>query len=287
MNTTETADASANDAEAKSAPKPVIMTDPARELVELCEAVYPLIEQHKLGEDHLAARFGVAAWSKQFYQIIFTVSERVDLLANIIGELDIDEDFRTDIQAHVRDILVAFTGPALRNHWEADGQKRVSPKNVQPLKAVSGLVRARVGYKKLSEEEVASTLVQVTQLIDWLQEHQISEQDFIRQALIDGLSQFRFRLEKVRWLGWGYALDSLREIVAAYVMLERTGVSAENNPDATAVMKLVGGFLKNVYERIQVAKGVVDSGDFLLKVYGAGALWHQAKPALAGLIGSG
>lgn len=263
------------------------MTDPARELVELCEAVYTVIKPQTLGEVHLATIFGVEVWSKEFYQIIFTISERVDLLAKLIGELDLDEDFRADIQAHVRDILIAFTGPALRNHWEADGQIRVSPKNVQPLKAVSGLVRARIGYKKLSEDEVAEVLTQVSHLISWLQSHQISEQDFIRQALIDGLTQFRFRLEKVRWLGWGYALDSLREVIAAYVMLERTGVTPEVNPDAGAVMKLVGEFLKGVYERIQVAKGVYESGDFLLKVYGAGALWHQAKPALAGLIGSG
>lgn len=273
--------------EAEAASKPAAMTDPARELVELCEALFDYNERHVLGEDYLASRFDVPVWSRQFYQIIFTVSERVDLLVKIIGTLDLDEDFRSDIQDHVKAILLAFTGPALRDHWESNGQKRVSPTNVQPLKGVSGLVRAKIGYKKLSEEEIADTLNQVAQLIDRLDGLQISEQDFIRQALIEGLYQFKFRLEKVRWLGWGYALDSLREVVAAYVMLERTGVSPENNPDAAAVLKLVGDLLKSVHKRVQTAKGVVESGDFLLKMYGAGALWYQGKPFVAGLLGSG
>lgn len=273
--------------EAASEPKKVILTDPARELVELCELVHPRQGENILGEVHLATMFEVGVWSKEFYQIIFTISERVDLLAKLIGNLELDEDFRDDIVSHVKDILVGFSGPALRNHWEADGQARVGPKNVQPLKAISGHVRSKIAYKKLTAEEIAETLAEVSQLITWLENHQLSEQDFIRQALIDGLTQFNFRLEKVQWLGWGYALDSLREVIAAYVMLERMDIDPNASPDVGAVMKHVAGLLKSVYERVETVKGMFETGDFLLKVYGAGALWYQAKPAVVALLGSG
>lgn len=262
----------------------ITLTDPARELVELCEALYPLQGRHLLGEDHCAKIFEVEVWSKQFYQIIFTVSERIELVASLIGELEIDLDYRDEIVAHVRDILSAFKGGALRDHWEAEGQACVGPKNVQPLKAVSGLVRTKVSYKKLSDDEVRDTLNQVGHLLQWLRDHQLSERDFLRQALIDGLDQFVFRLEKVKWLGWGYALESLREVISAYVMLERSGVTPEINPDAAVMLKFVRDTLRSIHERVQVAKGAYESGEFLLKLYGAGALWNQAKPVVTGLL---
>jgi hypothetical protein len=60
----------------------VPLTDPARELAELCEAMRFSTNNH--GETHLAALFSVDAWSPEFFQIIFTITERCRLVRKLI-----------------------------------------------------------------------------------------------------------------------------------------------------------------------------------------------------------
>jgi hypothetical protein len=49
----------------------------------------------------------------------------------------------------------------------------------------------------------------------------------------------------------------------------------------------VGTVIKNIYGKVSAAKKVVDTGDWLLKAYGAGSLVYQAgKPLIAGYIGA-
>lgn len=173
----------------------------------------------------------------------------------------------------------------MRAQWKDVGNKHLSPINVGPLKALSASVRQRVAYRKLDTAELAEILEETGNLLDWLREHQLEEQDFIRQAMIEGLERFQFRLERLAWLGWGYTLDSLREIIAAYMLLEREGIDPQDNPNAAAVLKKVGSVIQSVYERVATAKGVVETGDWLLKAYGAGSLVYQTgRPLIAGLL---
>ena len=88
--------------------------------------------------------------------------------------------------------------------------------HINPIKTLSYQIRQKVSYPKLDEDDRKELLAVVSELIEWLKEHQLKEQDFIRQAIVEGLEQFRFRLERFEWLGWGYTLGSLRDVVAAY-----------------------------------------------------------------------
>ncbi|MNQ92765.1 hypothetical protein D3C85_1081990 [compost metagenome] len=261
----------------------VVLTDPARELAELCAALQ--VETNKTGETFLAGRFAVDPWSREFFEIIFTITERCGTLQDIVRDLEIDDDFRDEMVGHVNAIMAAFSAQAMRAQWKDVGNKHLSPINVGPLKALSASVRQRVAYRKLDTAELAEILEETGNLLDWLREHQLEEQDFIRQAMIEGLERFQFRLERLAWLGWGYTLDSLREIIAAYMLLEREGIDPQDNPNAAAVLKKVGSVIQSVYERVATAKGVVETGDWLLKAYGAGSLVYQTgRPLIAGLL---
>lgn len=263
----------------------IVLTDPARELAELCGPLQ--VSNDKAGEVFLAERFQVKVWSPEFYQIIFTIIERCALVQRIITDLDVDDDYRAELITRVSVIMNAFSANAMKNGWSAYGQQQVSEVNVGPLKAISGLVRQRVAYRKLTVEEVDAIQDEVITLLAWLNEHQLAERDFIRQALIDGLEHFKFRLSRLQWLGWGYTLDSLREVISAYMLLERSGADPATNPDAAAVLQKVGGLVKDVYKKVSAAKEVSETGDWLLKAYGVGSLVYQAgKPLLAGFLGS-
>ncbi|WP_146763782.1 hypothetical protein [Brevundimonas diminuta] len=262
------------------------MTDPARELAELCERLQ--VRSSAAGETFLAGKFGVEAWSKDFFQILFVIAERCALVQAIVETLEIDEDYRAGLIANVADIMEAFSSTATRSAWQSHGLLKVGAVNVGPLKAISGLVRQQVAYRKLSDAEIEELDVQVAALSDWLKDHQLSEQDFIRQALIEGLEHLRFRMARLTWLGWGYTLESLREVISAYMLLERGGIDPKQNPEAAVMLQKVGTVIKAVYDKVSAAKSVAETGDWLIRAYGAGTLLYQTgKPVIRGLIGVG
>lgn len=261
----------------------VTQTDPARELAEICVRLQGNADAR--GDDWLAAKFGVKAWSKEFYEIVFCIVERADFLISIINELDLDEDFKGEAAQHVEAVKTAFSQRALSSPWKVVGAKAVDRENVQPLKMLAQTVRQKVSYPKLSDEEHDDLLADVDELIGWLEEHQIRDQDFIRQALLEGLKHFRFRLAHVGWLGWGYTLDSLREVIGAYMAMER-GLDPDVDPVAKAALQKVAAFVRDFYEKTKSFKDIVDTGDFLLRAYGAASL-VSTTGGLAGLLPAG
>lgn len=260
----------------------VPLTDPARELAELCTALGGV--STAAGDDHLASLFEVSPWSTEFYQIMACIVERAENLIRIVNGLDIDEDFKGEAIVHISMVKAAFAKNPLIHAWNAQGQGStlLSGSNIQPIKMLSPLVRAKVSYPKLSDVDVQVILAETAEFEDWLIEHQIAEQDFIRQALIDGLKQFRFRMTKIQWLGWGYTFGSLRDVIAAYKLLETT-VDPITNPDAEAVLRKSASFFVKIFAKVGVAKETVEKADFLLRAYGAINLVQQGT-SVAGLL---
>jgi hypothetical protein len=261
------------------------LTDPARELAELCERLAS--SSSKRGDLHLAELFDVAPWSREFYQIVFTIVDRCDFVISIVETLELDDDFRGEAVAHIQAIKAAFDYDAMANVWSHRGLVQLNAANVQPLKMLCYPVRAKISFPRLNEEEIADVLAMVIDLETWLAEQQLSEHDFIRQAIIEGVSQFRFRLERVGWLGWGYTIASLREVVSAYYTLHSVSNGPAENPDAEAVLAKVRSFVQATYEKTKVGKDVVETVDAMLKVYGAAVLTINAIPGVAGLLRHG
>ena len=223
------------------------ITDPARELADICVKLH--CHPDKRGDQHLADVFDVQPWSAEFFQIIFCIVERADFLIDLIGELDLDQDYKTEAVNHINLVKEAFSRDALAGPWKNAGYQHIAPANVQPIKMLSLAVRQLVQYPKLSDEEAHAILAEVNELTDWLDQHQTKENDFIRQALLDGLKQFRFRLERVGWLGWGYTLDSLREVIGAYLALERGMPEPGIDPVAEAALKKVSALVTGFYKK--------------------------------------
>lgn len=263
----------------------IVETDPLRELAELCTALSSGNSQLR-GDEYLASHFGVTSWSNDFYSILMAISNRLELVKKIIANMQTYEDTKVEMVAHIEQIGSAFGIQALNNVWSSVGATLLSAQNIQPLKALSGLARTQVSYKKLTDSEVAELLGEVIQLKEWLCEKQLAEHDFIRQLLIDSLITFEFRLNKLKWVGWGYTLESLREVIGAYLMLQSTGINANDNPDATAIIFKVNSLIKNIYSKIQTAKNATEAADWLLKAYGAASMICHGTPIVTALLSS-
>ncbi len=261
------------------------LTDPAKEYAALCELIAS--PGKSAGDEHLAKIFNVKPWSSDFYRIVFCIVQRADFLVEIVDILDADEDILSQARTHVQRTKNAFNKASLSNAWQPNGggPAHLTGENIQAIKMLSPLVRQKVSHPKLDETELADVLALVDELKSWLRDHQIKDHDFIRQAILDGVEEFRFRVERLRWVGWGYALESLKEVIGAYLALERT-IVANKNPDAEAVLKKVCSFIEKFYARTQIVKGVVETGDIILRLYGAlAAIRHVG--GISGLLPTG
>ncbi|OWK20875.1 hypothetical protein AJ88_25025 [Mesorhizobium amorphae CCBAU 01583] len=140
----------------------------------------------------MASQFGVAAWSTNFYQIVFCITERSDALMEIIAGLEMDDDLKNDARRHLKDIRQAFARDSLSKSWQDVGAKHLRRENVQPIKMLSPYVRQKIFYPKLDDEEVKELLELLAKLQDWLEKQQLAEQDFVRQAIWRVSGMFAF-----------------------------------------------------------------------------------------------
>ena len=258
------------------------LTDPARELADICSRL-SITEKHQ-GDVFLAKQFGVEPWSTEFFQILFNISDRVDFLIEILKDLDIDDDYREEMRSHLIQIKQAFSPSGLSNNWSHAVQNFIGPATVGPVKVLSGMVRKNYAYPKLDDDEKREILGYVDSLLDWLNKQQLSERDFIRQAIIDGLTQFRFRLNRIEWLGWGYSLDALKEVIGAYLALERGMIDKETNPDAEAVLRKTAALVGNVLKKVGFVRQSVGDISFMLLAYEQIVQVSQGSAPISGLL---
>ena len=241
-------------------------TDPAKEIAEICDKIRSP-SSNVAGANFLSEHFNVSAWSPEFYEIVFTIAKRISQLQELIGDLqNVDDDIRDQAIEHLSTILKAFSQAGLVNHWSHASTNFISAEHVNPIKMLSSEVRRVQTLPRLSEDEKRELLSEVDDLLLWLHEHQINENDFIRQAIIEGLESFRFRVERVSWVGWGYSLDSLRAVIGAYLALER-GIQPTQQPDAQAVLMKVGAALKFVFQKVGVVKDTTEKAGWLIEGY--------------------
>lgn len=258
------------------------ITDPARELADICMRLSDGVSIK--GDDFLASKFQVPVWSTEFFQIIFCISKRADDLVDILSQIEIDDDYRLDFTEHISQIKQAFSPNGLQNAWSHSVNNFISPSNVNSVKALSGLVRPLIYFPKLSEAEVVEVLGLVEELLAWLKDHQLAERDFVRAALIEGLEQFDFRLRRINWLGWGYSLDSLRDVISAYLALERGTSDFDNAPDAAAVLRKTAACIKVIFGKMGTVRETAGDVAFMILAYEQIVKVAQGTAPIAGLL---
>ncbi len=258
------------------------ITDPAHELVQLLETLAAPSEMR--ASSFLADKFHVEEGSLEFYKILFSVIERIDLVSKLIETSPDTSHIRDDMIDHLGKVKIVFNVKSLNSSWSGIGAPALSSSNLLPLKMASPLLRQQVSYPSLLAEERDEVLALVEQLLEWLESHQLEDNDFIRQAIIDGLKMFVFRLERLEILGWGYSVDSLKEIITAYMAMEGGFHEDDTMPITQAALIKVGSTMKQVFERVGIAKDITERADFMLKTYGAVAIVMDGSSGISGLL---
>jgi hypothetical protein len=268
-----------------SEPGPVVITDPARELAELCQLLIGGAGNVP-GDVYLGRHFAVQPYSTDFYRIVLAILQRFDYVESLLGDLGLDDDIKTEMLHHIRQIRSIFEGAGLQNQWSNFGANRLSPENVQPLKALSPTVRRAVSYPRISFDDADIIANDAQELLEWLAKANLADRDFIRGLLIESLQEFLFRLKHLRWVGVGYTLDGLRSVIRAYLALERGNVDPATEPVAEATLMKVGGLLKIIWEKTRFAREASETADWALKMYGACEAVSHGAPVIKALIAS-
>lgn len=239
-------------------------TDMALELADLCDRLYSTVPER--GEDFLAGHFDVEKWSAEFFQIIFSITERTNSLERILVSEGVSKPVLDGARVHLASIRSAFDSLSLRSKWLEAGAVRLGPSHSSPIRMISGVISRNHSFPLLSDEEINDLREVVGELIDWLEQHQLSDRDFIRECIIDGLRQFLFRLDRLKWLGWGYSVESLKDVIMAYFALER-GLDVNIDPVCGAAIQKIGSALKRVYGFTGAAKEATETSDWALAFF--------------------
>ena len=258
------------------------MTDPALDLSELCEE---LLRQNDNVPGHiaLASHFNTEPWSVEFFEILFVITRRIDQLAEMVVSLKLRPTITDHAISHLKTLKNAFNQNGLQNQWSHSKTHYLSPAVVGPIRVLSIGIKPQYGYVKLNADEIVELVVDVDKLLEWLHEHQLREQDFFRASIIEGLTIFRFRLERLSWLGWGYALHALRDVISAYLAYHgHAHLQAE--PATDAILRKVVAYVGRVCKAAHVARDAAETAEFMLKAYGAVSLIAQGKQSIAGLL---
>lgn len=236
------------------------------------------------GAELLARRFSVQVWSTEFILIIASIHQRIDALRVMLGETDLDGDIKIAAQNGLESIRAVFSMAGFANPWSHSVKTFLTDANLNLIRMASLYVRTNHGYYALEKEELDDVVNDCVTLIDWLKSAELTENDFIRGALIDGLEGFVFKLNRVGYFGWPDSFESLKNVIAAYMALERGMPDANVSPPYEAAVKKTGEVLRKTFERIKLTKEVSEVGDWLLRGYvGLQAIGH-VSPAIAGLL---
>jgi hypothetical protein len=241
------------------------MTDPAQELGEIAKRLAQ--GSSHPGARFLAEQFGVKAWSTDFYRIITCILERADLVATIVGRSTLDDEVRSNALNEVEQFKAAFALGPLHNAWNNAGHGlTIMRDHGRPIQYLTQTVRAEVSYPKLNSEEVTELLSLVDAYLAELNEEDVPE--FVRQAIRDGLTRFKFQLQHLGWMGSGYLLAAFREVLLVYEDSSRQ--LAANDLDAGAVLKGLGAILTKFKTTVESAKGWADAAQTVWKAYQVG-----------------
>ena len=261
-------------------------TDPARELASTLEQLTNHPNPNATLDTAIAGLARVEAWSSGFFLVLFELIRRCELVEQEIDRLPLDDDVKADAVRSIQKMQVYLNQKQIMNQSVAQSKSPLGGQNITILKMLSSQVRENLSYELLAEEQREELLEEVRQLISWLREQQDEETDFIRQALIDGLVSFEFRLDRLGWFGAGYVIDGLKEVLHAYLALQGAIPEVSNGDELIKAMLLkTRGFMAKAVETFNFAKGASENTGWALQVYGAASALHDGSQTISGLLG--
>lgn len=240
------------------------LTDPASELADIAKTLTNGASEP--GDRFLARSFGAEPWSTEFVKIIACIYERADLVERIVAQSALDPDVVEQCRNDLKTFRSAFAAESLHEAWNT--APRGGLPKVQAggrLAYLQSTVRAYVSYPKLSDAEVAELIELIDSYLRALSDNE-DELPLVRQAIVDGLTAFRFQLKWVRWMGAAYSLSAFRDVVWTYQQSAEQYTTG-GTPDPASMLSGLLDVITSFADKAKAAKGYADTAQWMWKGY--------------------
>jgi len=260
--------------------------DLALDLTALCDKVTTFGDSSdKLSLMALGDIFGYDSREARSLQIVSEINYRFKKLIDTISSLDLDQEQKVLANAAAHQIGQHFSIESLSSLTLGQLQGALDYQEVRVIKMISPVLRAQnFSYPKIDVFLIDQLLTDVELILTWLKTQQDNDWDVVRHALIDGLESFYFKIQYFDIFGWPGAVTELREVIVAYFALERAGIDPINHPLEAAIVSRTFSTLKSAFEKLKMAKDIVETGETMLKWYGAAMAIVQGGAVVSGLL---
>ena len=261
-------------------------TDPARELASTLEQLTNHPDPNALVDTALSGLARVDLWSTDFFLVLFELIKRCELVELEIQRLPLDDDVKTDAVRSIQRMRTYLNQRQIMTQKISQAKSLLGGQNITILKMLSSQVRENISYELLSSDQRDDLLDDVRKLIGWLEQQQDQETDFIRQALIEGLQSFEFRLDRLSWFGAGYVIDGLKDVLHAYLALQGAIPEVSNGDELlNAMLMKTKVFMGKAVKAFNFAKGTSEDAGWVLQVYGAASALNDGSQTISGFLG--
>lgn len=244
-------------------------TDPASELAVVCQ-ILSADYQHSAA-DFLALTFETTAYSREFFKVLFVIMEKIDELINIVDEIPIDISFIVTAKSMINEIALPLNPAGLQSSWNSGRSTRISAQKHFSLGMLSGYVKEKIRYPKLSEQESNELSIILDDLKSAIAQTDLNEVDFVRDAAINYIEESKFIVKRLHFFGWRYGIYSLKELVLLYFAVENMTKMPECSPQVIAFHQRLGAGLERLNQGFKVGRDWKDNFGILAISYGAGA----------------
>jgi hypothetical protein len=238
------------------------VTDPARELAEIAAKFD--VGSSLRADQVITSSTGFQAWSTQFHQLVASIHERADLVGRMLPRSGLDPDLVDDALRDITEFKRGFQPSAIGQASNHSGSTAaIMRMQGRPMQYLSIAVRQFESYPRYTQEEAIELVALIDEYLEHLSVHGDSLA-FVLSAIREGLAALRFRLANVTWVGSGYALQSLRDVM----FIHREAAADEHvmsNPDAEAFVRGFGVVIGRVLQVVKSAKDYSEASSWAFK----------------------
>jgi hypothetical protein len=242
------------------------LTDPAKELHNLCSQLVETGVFDESTDAVIAAKFKVIPWSVQLYDIVFIVRDKIDETVKLINEEKYDsiisEKSRYNHEANLNKIKSAFGKDYLYSNWSNCLTNVMTSESLNTLMYLSDAIIREDKTIKLTQIDIDSIWESIRSLIKKLENLKDDKNVFLVDVLIEGLMKFGNRLDAYEFLGINYTIESFADLVKNYISLEKC-CNDSFEEEHVDLHKSIYKDFSNVFELIKKCKDVKEVTEFV------------------------
>jgi hypothetical protein len=208
-------------------------TDLSQELHHLCAKLIHVGNVNESTDAVLANVFNVEPWSSEFFEIVFIVTDKIELLIKILSseyyEKKLNALSRPKYINNLNLIKSMFDKNGIYSNWNSIIVNILTENTIDSVLAVSDSLNDSDKIFKLTHSEIFSLISMSDKIKSQLLKMENSKNKFFVDSIMVGLEKFLFRLDRIGYLGIVSTLESFSELLKQIIILENICTNSSEN----------------------------------------------------------